>query len=214
MSAFAAITTIRPTACSVNELIVSYFPRNKRDTPESEKKLPCFAVVPLPLISIAWTTDEGKYIKQALQRQYNELLADAVAAGMSELPISTLADLLESAEESSSDGIGRLSKEKISDYMKDEGIIKAAAAGIAAKQMLAADHPRVLKKLEELTAMLHALAGRAPVVETWLAVAEAFIGKYFPAGEAMTARLLKAIEAKREQNKKALADAKVSADDF
>ena len=214
MSAFAAITTIRPTACSVNELIAAYFPRNKRDTPESEKKLPCFAVVSLPLISIAWTTDEGKYIKQALQRQYNELLADAVAAGMSELPVSSLADLLESAEESSSDGIGRLSKEKISDYMKEEGILKAAAAGIAAKQMLAADHPRVMKKLEELTAMLHALAGRAPVVETWLAVAEAFIGKYFPAGEAMTARLTKAIEAKREQNKKALADAKVSADDF
>lgn len=211
----AIITTIRPTSPQDNEVVATYFPRNKRDTPESERKLACFAVVSLPEINIHWGTVEGRYIKQALIQQYNGLLADAVAAGMQELPaIAGLADLLEAAEESGSDGIGRLSKEKISEFLKEAGIIAAASQGIAAKLTAASDHPKVLRKLEEITAMLHALAGRAPVVETWLAVAEAFITKYFPAGEAMTARLVKAIESKREQNKRAVIDARISADDF
>ena len=211
----AIITTIRPTSPKDSEIVATYFPRNRRDTPESERKLACFAVVTLPEINIHWTTIEGRYIRQALVQQYNGLLADAVAAGLQELPaIAGLADLLEAAEESGSDGIGRLSKEKISEFLKEAGIITAASHGIAEKKMLAADHPKVLRKLEEITAMLHALAGRAPVVETWLAVSEAFMAKYFPAGEAMTARLVKAIEAKREQNKKAVMDARISADDF
>lgn len=219
MSAYA-VTTIRPTTVQASEILACYFPRNKRDTPESEKKLPCFAVLPLPAISISYDTVEGRYIRQALQAQFNNLLADAVAAGMSELPVFTLADLLEAAEESGSDGIGRLSKEKITHYIEAQGITEAAAVTIAKKASEAKgvsiheDHPSVQKKLEEITAMLCALANRAPVVETWLATAEAFISKYFDASDAMTQRLNKAIEAKREQNRKALELAKVSADDF
>jgi len=198
------ITSIRPTATNENQIVLAYHPRNAKDVPESERKVSQFCVLPIPRIDgLLPASIEYRFILQAVISQAKALLEDAVKSGITELPAFTLEDLLESVNESA-DGIGRLSKDKINEFIKLHGIAAKAAAVMAEKNGLAADHPAVIKKLGTIAEMIHSLASKGRVVEAWLETSEAFINKYFPADEAMTAKLKAAIAKKREENRKAL----------
>ncbi len=198
------ITSVRPTSTNENQILLAYHPRNGKDVPESERKVSQFCVLPIPRIDgLLPASIEYKFIMQAVISQAKALLEDAVKSGITELPAFTLEDLLESVNESA-DGIGRLSKDKINEFIKAQGIAAKAAAVMAEKNGLAADHPAVIKKLGTITEMIHSLASKGRVVEAWLETSEAFIGKYFPEDEAMTAKLKAAIARKREENRKAL----------
>ena len=198
------ITSVRPTSTNENQIILAYHPRNGKDVPESERKVSQFCVLPIPRIDgLLPQSIEYRFILQAVISQAKALLEDACKSGITELPAFTLEDLLESSNEAA-DGIGRLSKDKINEFIKAHGIAIEAAKVMAEKNSLAPDHPAILKKLGNITDMIHSLASKGRVVEAWLETSEAFINKYFPKDEAMTAKLKAAIAKKREENRKAL----------
>ena len=198
------ITSVKPTSTNENQIILAYHPRNGKDVPESERKVSQFCVLPIPRIDgLLPQSIEYRFILQAVVSQAKALLEDACKSGITELPAFTLEDLLESSNEAA-DGIGRLSKDKINEFIKAHGIDLEAAKVMAEKNSLAPDHPAILKRLGTITDMIHSLASKGRVVEAWLETSEAFINKYFPKDEAMTAKLKAAIARKREENKKAL----------
>lgn len=198
------ITSVKPTSTNENQIILTYHPRNGKDVPETERKVSQFCVLPLPRIDgLLPQSIEYRFIIQAVVSQAKALLEDAVKSGITELPAFTLEDLLESSNEAA-DGIGRLSKDKINEFIKANGIALEAAKAMAEKNSLTPGHPAILKKLGTITDMIHSLASKGRVVEAWLETSEAFINKYFPKDEAMTAKLKAAIARKREENKKAL----------
>ena len=198
------ITSVKPTSSNENQIILAYHPRNGKDVPESERKVSQFCVLPIPRIDgLLPQSIEYRFILQAVVSQAKALLEDACKSGITELPAFTLEDLLESSNEAA-DGIGRLSKDKINEFIKAHGIDLEAAKVMAEKNSLAPDHPAILKRLGTITDMIHSLASKGRVVEAWLETSEAFINKYFPKDEAMTAKLKAAIARKREENKKAL----------
>lgn len=198
------ITSVKPTSSNENQIILAYHPRNGKDVPESERKVSQFCVLPIPRIDgLLPASVEYRFIIQAVVSQAKALLEDACKSGITELPAFTLEELLDASNESA-DGIGRLSKDKINEFIKAQGIAIEAAKVMAEKNSLAPDHPAILKKLGTITDMIHSLASKGRVVEAWLETSEAFINKYFPKDEAMTAKLKAAIAKKREENKKAL----------
>lgn len=139
------ITSVRPTATNENQILLAYHPRNGKDVPESERKVSQFCVLPIPRIDgLLPASIEYRFIMQAVVSQAKALLEDACKSGITELPAFTLEDLLESVNESA-DGIGRLSKDKINEFIKLHGISAKAAAVMAEKNSLAADHPAVIK---------------------------------------------------------------------
>lgn len=198
------ITSVKPTSTNENQIILAYHPRNGKDVPESERKVSQFCVLPVPRIDgLLPQSVEYKYLIQAVSGQLKDLLEDACKSGITELPAFSLEDLLDASNESA-DGIGRLSKDKINEFIKAHGIAVEAAKVMAEKNSLAPDHPAILKKLGTIVEMIHSLASKGRVVEAWLETSEAFINKYFPNDEAMTAKLKAAIARKQEENKKAL----------
>ena len=198
------ITSIKPTSSNENQILLAYHPRNGKDVPETERKVSQFCVLPVPRIDgLLPASIEYRFIIQAVVSQAKALLEDAVKSGITELPAFTLEDLLDASNEAA-DGIGRLSKDKINEFIKAQGIAIEAAKVMAEKNSLAPDHPAILKKLGTITDMVHSLASKGRVVEAWLETSEAFINKYFTKDEAITAKLKAAIARKREENKKAL----------